>query len=90
MVTDTPAGYRPHASGLIVPEEHSRARKVLTKDDGRLLERCTKMLAREGIKLFLGCVEPGCKHAPMERKRLRNGDFVLECAHATFVFQQKW
>lgn len=87
---NAPAGYRAHASGLIVPEEHSRVRRVLTKDDGRLLERCTKMLDKLGIKLFLGCTQPACKRAPMERKRLANGDFVLECEHATFVFQQKW
>ena len=91
MIADRlPAGMRAHASGLIVPEAQSRAREVWTKDEGRLLERATKLLDAKGIKLFLGCTEPRCKVAPITRKRLANGDFVLECEHKTRVFQTKW
>lgn len=78
-----PHGFRRSVgTGLIVPEEHSRQREVWSKDDLRLLDRATKMLASYGMEIFLGCKEPACKAAgPIERHRRNDGGITLRCAH---------
>jgi len=87
-VERAPSGFRAHKSGLLVPEEHSRARQAWTKDEGRLLERATKLLASRGVRVYFGCVAKGCQSSPMMRTRLANGDFTLQCACTDRVFQQ--
>lgn len=89
-VNDAPAGMRATPSGLIVPEEHSRTRVVMTKDEGRAIDKAAKVLAAKGIKIVLGHTADTCDRAPMHRRRLPNGDYVYECECSTFVFQQKW
>jgi hypothetical protein len=78
--------FRAHASGLIVPAEISRARDVFTDSESRTINRAVTLLNRHGIEVYFGCPLEGCKKAPMEPRRLANGDFVLECAHASHVF----
>jgi hypothetical protein len=74
-------GFREHASGLLVPEEQSRAREVWGRDEWKLLERVTKLLATRGLELFIGCTEPGCGKAPLERVRRPDGGITLRCEH---------
>lgn len=75
------SAFRAHASGLLVPEEHSREREVWTKDEARLLERAMKLLQSRHLDLFMGCDEPTCKKQPMERIRSLDGGLILRCAH---------
>lgn len=88
MLADTvPKGFRrATGSGLIVPEDISREREVWTHDEGRLLDRATKLANKRGLKLLLACPDDTCKAAPIERIRLKNGDWVLRCAHKDRVF----
>lgn len=88
MLADTvPKGFRrATSSGLIVPEDISRAREVWTHDEGRKLDWITKLANKRELKLFLGCTHPECQKAPIERIRLANGDWVLRCAHKDRVF----
>jgi hypothetical protein len=68
-------------SGLFVPPELQRDRQVWTKDEGRLLERATKMLEAKGVRLYLGCDHAACTRAPIERIRDQAGGLILRCAH---------
>jgi hypothetical protein len=79
-------GFREHASGLLVPEEQARAREVWGHDEWKLLERVTKLLTARGVELFMGCTEPGCKKAPLERVRRPDGGLTLRCAHKDRLF----
>lgn len=72
---------RQTASGLFVPEEHSRERQVWTRDECRLVERATKFLDSKGVRTFFGCTNPECKAAPMTRERMADGGIRLRCAH---------
>lgn len=89
-VNDAPIGMRATPSGLIVPEEHSRTRVVMTRDEAKAIDRAAKVLNAKGIRMVLGHNVDTCNRAPMERRRLNNGDYVYECECSTFVFQQKW
>lgn len=88
MLADTvPKGFRrATGSGLIVPEDLSREREVWTHDEGRLLDRATKLANKRELKLLLACKHPDCQKAPIERLRLPNGDWVLRCQHRDRVF----
>lgn len=89
-VNDAPAGMRATQSGLIVPEEHSRQRVVMTRDEAKAIDRAAKVLNAKGILMVLSHNVPTCDKWPLERRRLNNGDYVYECECSTFVFQQKW
>jgi hypothetical protein len=78
--------FREHASGLIVPAEISRARDVFTDAESRTINRAVTLLNRHGIEVYFGCPLDSCKKAPMEPRRLANGDFALDCEHASHVF----
>lgn len=82
-------GYKPHASGLYVPDEHSRTREVWTRDEWRILERAMKLLQSRNVDVFFGCPEPGCKKAPIERVRRNDGGVTLRCAHKDREFQAR-
>lgn len=85
----TPQGFRQSPnSGLIVPEAQSRERQVWTKDEWKLLERCTKLLHGHGIALLMKCRHEACKDSPLEPKRLRDGTFRLRCNHADRVMMK--
>lgn len=79
--TATPAGFRQHASGLIVPAEVSRAREVWTWAEWRLLERATAFLEGKGLRVYFGCTEPGCRLLPIARVRGADGSIVFRCEH---------
>lgn len=80
-------GFREHASGLMVPEEISRACEVWTRDEFRLLERATKLLERRGIDFYMGCQQ--CrKDGPIEAIRQPDGSVVFRCAHKDRVMQK--
>ncbi len=72
---------RSTSSGLIVPEELSRAREVWTRDEWKLFERFTKLAESRGLRLFLGCREESCRKAPIERIRQKDGSILLRCEH---------
>lgn len=83
------AGFHPHASGLLVPEEHAREREVWTKDEWRLMDRVFKLLESRGLEVFLGCTHPDCKgKSPIERRRQPDGGYLLRCPHKDRVFQR--
>lgn len=82
-------GYRARASGLLVPDEISRAREVWTPDEKRLLDRATKLLESRGVELFMGCGETQCKGTPIERLSNADGGMTLRCAHKDRVFPRK-
>lgn len=81
-------GFREHASGLLVPEEQSRAREVWTKDEARLLERAMKLLKGRGIEVFLRCERSACHGRPIERIRGADGGLVFRCEHADRVLMR--
>lgn len=89
-VNDAPPGMRATQSGLIVPEEQSRTRVVMTKDEAKAVDRAARVLNARGIRFVLGHNVPSCNRAPMERRRLANGDYVYECECSSFLFQKKW
>lgn len=66
-------------SGLILPEELSRATQVWTKDEWRRLERLTIMLDGHGIDMAMRCRNSACKDKPLEPMRLPDGGFRLRC-----------
>lgn len=72
-------------SGLLLPPELSRKRQVWTKDEWRLLERCTKLLKARGIQILLKCEHPTCQDLPIAGSRLPDGSFQLRCEHADRV-----
>jgi hypothetical protein len=77
-----PFGFREHASGLIVPAEHSREREVWTREEWRLIDRATKFLEGKGLKVYLRCEHsPACKKEPMDRIRQADGGVSLQCSH---------
>lgn len=75
-------GFHEHASGLLVPADIAREREVWTKDEWRLLERCTKMLKSHGVALQMQCENQSCQSQPMRGERLDDGGFRLRCVHA--------
>lgn len=72
-------------SGLLLPPELSRERQVWTRDEWRLLERCTALLHGKGLALQMQCQHDACKKAILEPSRLGDGSFQLQCPHATRV-----
>lgn len=86
MQTATPA-FRQHASGLYVPEAQSRERVQASKDDFKVIDRATKLLAALGIDLFLGC--PQCKAEPIQRVRRPDGGLTLRCQHRDIEFHAR-
>lgn len=78
--------FRQHASGLYVPEEHSRQRIVWTREDYKLIDRAVKFLEREGITVYFQCrATTECANTAMERIRAQDGGILLRCAHAERV-----
>lgn len=80
-----PAAFHEHASGLIVPTEMARVRKVLPKALWKLLDRVTLELHAVGIRVKLECTNPDCKDARFEAKYLSDGSYRLRCPHADYV-----
>lgn len=80
-----PHGFKPHASGLLVPEPISREREVWTRDEYKTINRALKLLASRKVEVFLGC--PQCKAAPIEKIKRNDGGLTLRCAHKDREFQ---
>lgn len=76
-----PAGYAPHASGLLVPDEFRREREVWTREDLRLIDKATVFLDQHGVEVYLRCSHEGCHGAPMERIRNLDGGITYRCHH---------
>lgn len=81
------SAFQEHASGLLVPREHAKAREVWTKAEWKTLERATKLLESRNIQVFLRCNQPACQKDPMARVRRRDGGISLECHHKAREFQ---
>lgn len=81
-----PHGFRPHASGLIVPDAVSRQREVWTRVELKLIDRAIALLKSRHVLLQLACPAPGCKGDGIERVRLDDGSIVLRCNHKDRVF----
>lgn len=81
--------YRPHASGLLVPEDLSRARQTWTKDEWRLIDRATKLLTSRQVAFQFRCGDPACQDPKIEMLPDRASQTVtLRCGHADRVFQK--
>ena len=82
-----PAGFRRSpSSGLIVPEDVSRAREVWTRDEWKLLDRCGKLLASRGLRMLMLCdATPACLEKPLVKVKEPDG-FRLQCAHMDRIF----
>lgn len=72
-------------SGLLLPPELSRERQVWTKQEWKLLERCTVLLHQKGVDLLMKCRHPKCADQPLQGQRVPGGDFHLRCEHADRV-----
>lgn len=81
-----PHGFRENALGLLVPEEISRERQVMSWQDWRDLEKVTKSLERRGIVLQLKCADPRCQKAPIQRVRTAEGGIAFRCEHADRIY----
>lgn len=74
-----PTGYRRAESGLIVPEELSRERRVVPKDRAKLLGRCIQhVMGPEELRFGLECNRPGCSDPKIVRL-MHEGHIVLRC-----------
>lgn len=81
-----PHGYRETALGLLVPEEVSRDRQVMSWQDWRDLERVTKMLEKRGKVLQIKCAHPRCQRTPIVRHRTPEGGISFRCEHEDLVY----
>jgi len=78
-------GFRPHASGLIVPDALSRERIVCTHEDWKRIDRALDVLNRLGIRMQFRC-ERGDRCSPIVKASTPDGGTVLRCDHADRVF----
>jgi len=84
-----PHGFRhAPASNLILPDALSREREVWTEDEGRLLDRATKLLTEKGIVQFLKCPHPACVDGPIVAVRTDARGIILRCHHRDRVLQR--
>lgn len=81
-------GYREHVSGLLVPEDVSRARQVWTADEWRLLDRAMTLLGGHMVAVRLACGSSGCSDRTLTRVPTPDGGYVLRCACTDRVFQR--
>ena len=92
-MTPEPSGFRQSVdSGLVLPARLSRERQVWTRDEWKLLERCTKMLSGpggKGLRLQLACTHEACQGKPLEPKRLADGSCRLRCEHADRIMDRE-
>lgn len=75
------AGFAPHASGLLVPEEFKREREVWTKDETKAVMKALTLLEKRGLAVLIGCPEDTCRKAPIERVRNLDGSITMRCEH---------
>lgn len=78
-----PSGFRPTASGLIVPDEVSRVREVLTRDDWKVIDRAMKVLKSRGIAATMRCLTEGCTNVAVGHNDA--GERVISCDHRHLV-----
>jgi hypothetical protein len=81
-----PHGFRENALGLLVPEEVSRERHVMSWQEWRDLEKVTKALEARGIVLQMKCADPRCQRTPIVRHRTLEGGISFRCAHRDLVY----
>lgn len=75
-MSHAPAGFLPHASGLLVPEAQARRRVVVSYDDWKKLDRGLEALNQCGLRFQFRC-EHGCK--AVEKIRTLDGGTNLRC-----------
>lgn len=73
------AAFAEHASGLVVPQDLARTRKVWTKQEGKILDRFVKLVKAKGLEFHLRCADPKCQTQPLEPKMLAGRQFRLRC-----------
>lgn len=86
--TNLPSGYRPNPSGLIVPDEVSRIREVVTAEEWALVSRVVDKVCRpRNMKFVWLCNDAKCQgdQKIMRRVRTANG-WYLECGHRRIVY----
>lgn len=79
-----PAGFHPHASGLLVPEAHARQRIVVPYEDWKKIDRALAVFNTLELRMQFRCAEPGC--SAIVKTSTPDGGTVLRCDHADRVF----
>lgn len=77
--------FHEHASGLLVPNEIARERRVATKAEWRAYEAALKAYKRLGIRVQMACEKPGCSR--IRGIRAADGGAILRCDCTDRVFQ---
>jgi hypothetical protein len=80
--------FREHASGLLVPNELSRTRRVWTKPERNALEKARGLLKFHGLALMLKCDNPDCTDQGIVQTRNGAGEPVMQCGCRTHVFSR--
>lgn len=75
----TPAGFAPHASGLLVPEPVARRREVWPRDEWKQVDRAAKVLNGHAIAVLMKCGIPGCPDPNLEARPNPDGTLALRC-----------
>lgn len=84
MSTNPPAGFHPHASGLLVPEAHARRRIVCSYADWKKLDRALDALNQLAMRMQFRCEKADC--SPIVKVRDAGGGVTLRCDCADRVF----
>lgn len=83
------AGFRTApSSGLLVPEDVSRAREVWTNDEWRAVKRALAILGSHHVAVFFRCPLPTCREQSLETINV-NGEMVLRCNHKDRVIRRE-
>lgn len=81
-----PHGFRPHASGLLVPEDISRKREVWTKAERKLHDKFLALFKSRGVDLLMRCGNPDCDDRAIKITRNNAGESILQCGCKDRVF----
>lgn len=81
---------RAHPSGLLVPDELSRLRTLITADQWKQVRRTVNQFCRpHQIRFVLicdACFDAKREHHMFEKIRTPDGGFVLRCDHRDLAY----
>lgn len=77
--------YREHPSGLVIPTETPRTRRVAMKAEWRAYETAIDLYKRLNMRVQMACTEPGC--GALRTVRGDDGSAILRCDCTDRVFQ---
>jgi hypothetical protein len=81
-----PIGFREGVAGLLLPDELSRVRIVIGRDEYKAMVRAIeKFLGPHQIKFLMLCDVDGCSSPRIEKMKAPDGSVLLRCGHADRV-----